>query len=267
MAKSRYVAKGHRDKDKPFNVPNMSTLLQRSTKIIVSTCAARGFRIFAHDVDQCYLQSKDKLARSIYLQPHPRHRKLFELTEDEVLRLLKPLYGVCDAGDYWNATFTTHFKVDRGIKSTTGDPSLFVKYGSDDVDGIAGNYVDDNFLGGNEYFQKLTEKTLDTFESKPRQWDNVEFLGVKVTTDNGVERRFLQSQADYIKNLLPAPLDATFGHFTSVRASLAWVAHSRPNLCCYINRAVQVTEASYSETHRKELNKPIKYSKAIVDLL
>jgi hypothetical protein len=26
------------------------------------------------------------------------------MTSDEVLQLLRPLYGLADAGDYWNAT-------------------------------------------------------------------------------------------------------------------------------------------------------------------
>lgn len=59
--KARYVLQGHNDKEKPFIVHNISTLRESSTKIILSTSAVLNFRIFSHDVNQAYLQSKEGL--------------------------------------------------------------------------------------------------------------------------------------------------------------------------------------------------------------
>jgi len=56
---ARYVAQGCGDKDKPFIVHNLSTLRQSSTQVIVSTSAVLGWRLFSHDVNQAYLQSKE----------------------------------------------------------------------------------------------------------------------------------------------------------------------------------------------------------------
>lgn len=110
MPKGRFVAQGHKDKDKPFVVHNTPTLRQRSTKVIVPTSAVLDFRVFSPDVNQSYLQSKDRLSRDIYLQPRPEDMDLFGLKEGQCLRLLKPLYGSCDAGDYWGITLMTHIK-------------------------------------------------------------------------------------------------------------------------------------------------------------
>lgn len=65
---------------------------------------------------------------------------------------MRPLYGICDAVDYWAALFTAHVEDDLVKTSTTGDPALFVQDRTDGVDGLLGAYVDDSILGGNETF-------------------------------------------------------------------------------------------------------------------
>eukprot|EP00171_Calliarthron_tuberculosum_P002099 IDg2099t1 len=90
---------------KPFVVHNNPTLRQSSTKLIISTAAINCFRLGLLDVTQAYLQAKDKFTRDIYIRPKPRDVKYFSLKAGELLHLQKPLYGICDAGDYWGATF------------------------------------------------------------------------------------------------------------------------------------------------------------------
>eukprot|EP00170_Pyropia_yezoensis_P001479 contig_6504_g1483 len=263
--KSRYVAQGHKDRDKRFVVHNLSTLRQRSTKMVVSTSAVCGFRLFAHDVNQSYLQSMEKMTRDVYLQPRAEDREYFGIGEDEVLQLVRPLYGICDAGDYWAATFTAHVEDDLGMAPTTGDPALYVRDGTDSVDGLLGNYVDDSILGGNETFQVLTEATLRQFDAKPRQWDNFEFLGVTIASTRGADWSFELNQANYVAALSPLKLSATYDEFASVRAAVAWLSHTRPDLCCAINRAAQATPKSYCKRHIRELNKAIKLAKNTSD--
>ena len=48
----------------------------------------------------------------------------------------------------------------------------------------------------------------------------------------------------------------------SVRSAFAWLAHSRPELCCAINRDAQVTTSTFREKHLKELNQVIKHANA-----
>ena len=54
-AKARFVAQGHKDREKLFIVHDISTLRQTSTKLIISTAAVPNFRVFSHDVKQVYL--------------------------------------------------------------------------------------------------------------------------------------------------------------------------------------------------------------------
>ena len=132
-AKSRFVAQGFGDKEKPFIVHNLSTLRQSSTKLIVSTSAVLGWRLFSHDVNQAYLQSRDAMTRDLYVRVRPKDAKYFKLQDGELLKLLKPLYGVADSGDYWDATFATHVKEDLGMSPMTGDPTLFIKQDKDNI--------------------------------------------------------------------------------------------------------------------------------------
>lgn len=264
--KSRYVLQGHNDKEKPFIVHNISTLRQSSTKIILSTSAVLNFRIFSHDVNQAYLQSKERLTRTIYLQPRPADAELFGVGDGEVLLLLLPLYGMCDAGDYWAVTLTGHVKDDLGMVPLTGDPSLFIKEENGRTVGLLGGYVDDLLNGGDESFQTLTQQTLETFESKPRVWDNLEFVGAFLKTLDGSPRCFVLSQESYVAAASKLPTDISFDAFVSARAGFGWLAHSRPDLCCAINRAAQVTAETFCERHVRELNKAIKYAHSTKDL-
>lgn len=52
-----------------------------------------GFNLWTQNVAQAYIQSQD-LTRNVYVKPHP----IFELDNSKILKLLKPLYGLPNAG-------------------------------------------------------------------------------------------------------------------------------------------------------------------------
>jgi hypothetical protein len=79
--------------------------MQSSTKLILSFAALFRFRVWNQDVTQAYTKSASALMRKIVLQPAKKDLDYFEMTSDEVLQLLRLLYGLADAGDYWNATW------------------------------------------------------------------------------------------------------------------------------------------------------------------
>ena len=111
---------------------------------------------------QAYLQSDEEMSREIYLRPKEEDRKYFRVTEDFLLQKIRALYGVTDAGDYWGVTSDKHIKDDLSMVPTEIDPSLYIKEGPEDTDGLVGSYVDDSLLCGDEPFQELTEKTAST---------------------------------------------------------------------------------------------------------
>lgn len=159
MAKVRFVAQGFDDRDKPFMVHDTSTLRSTSIRLIRSTAAIRNLRILSHNVTQAYLQSNHKLTRKIHIRFKKQHLKTFGLNEDDLLELNKPLYGLCDAGDYWGVTIDEHLINDLGMCPVLGDSSLYIKRSSGCLDGMTGTYVDDCLNAGTSEFEKLTEHT------------------------------------------------------------------------------------------------------------
>jgi hypothetical protein len=156
VVKARYVVQGHRDRDKAFLVHNYTNTRQASTKIIMCIAAVVGFRVWTHDVTQACTQSSENLMRDVFIDPK-KNSDEFKLNCDQVLKLLRPLFGLADAGDYWKATMSRHVRYDLGMNPTAGNISLFTKHADSELCGIAGTYVDDPLLSGNDDVLKLSD--------------------------------------------------------------------------------------------------------------
>lgn len=109
--KARYVIHGNKDLEKDELVHNSSTLRQYSMRMIITLCDIFGFKIWTPDISQTYLQSAFQLIREIYLKPSNDLRKYIEIPLGHLLKLLRPLYGLADSGDYWNFTLSDHIKM------------------------------------------------------------------------------------------------------------------------------------------------------------
>ena len=101
--------------------------------------------------------------RKVYLKPP----KALNLSSDELLELIKPLYGLPDAGDYWDRTMADHLRKDINMVPTYHDIALYFLHGKKELKGLVGVYVDDSLICGNKNFMDITEKTVDKFESRP----------------------------------------------------------------------------------------------------
>ena len=116
-------------------------------------------------------------------------------------------------------------------------------------------------------FQQLTEATLVKFESRDKEWDNLQFFGCTLQTVK--PGAFKVIQQDYIAKLGPVPADATFEHYRSFRAEIAWQTHMRPDVSCCANRAAQVVSEpsdNVREAHVKLLNSAIKKMRSTPEL-
>lgn len=125
--KARYAAQGHRDNEEPQMAYDIATLCSSSIRLILSVESIKGFRIISHDVNQSYLQSKDRISRKIFILPKKEGIGILGVSEDEVLELLHYLYGFCDTDDYWRVALHFHVEDDYGMESSLGDPALHLK--------------------------------------------------------------------------------------------------------------------------------------------
>lgn len=164
--------------EKPFLVHDSSNLKQNSVRHLLSLAALFGFRIWSQDVSQAVLQSADNLSRDIYVKPS----NAFHLDQDAMLRPLKPLYGLCDSGDYWYYTFSSQLRNDVAMAPTISDATLFFKCIDGQPRGVIGTYVDDTISAGNKDFENETKITEQKCDSKNREYDNFKFGGIEIET-------------------------------------------------------------------------------------
>ena len=250
--KARFVVQGHRDKDKNIIVHNSTNLRQSSTRLIASLAAVHIFRIWSHDVSQAYLQSSEKLMRKVYLRPP----KELNLSSDELIEIIKPLYGLPDAGDYWDRTMADHLRRDLNMVPTYDDIALYFLYEDKELQGLIGVYVDDSLICGNKNLLDITEQTLHKFESRDRELDNTTFAGVNVST-HGNEIRLDQHQ--YLSNIEPLPCNTSFSDYHSLRAKLAWGTHTSPSqesrpfpLIPFLRHRIPQSKILHSPANRQE---------------
>jgi hypothetical protein len=131
--KARFVWRGYRDRDRRQLVHGSTTLKQQSVSILLAMADIFGFDVMAADVVQVYLQSATDLKRYVFVRP-----ECIELARGELVKVVMPLYGLPDSGDYWNQTFRDHHRNDLRMQQTTGDFSLF----SNESPGSLSEYVD-----------------------------------------------------------------------------------------------------------------------------
>jgi hypothetical protein len=176
--KARNVVQGFRDKKKPSLVHDASTSKQQSTKLLIGLAANFGNRIFSTDVTQAYLQSAEPLMRDVYIKPSDE----CELNTNQVLKLLRPLYGLADSGDYWGSTLLNHLKEEFGMKRTVRYPAMFFKMLNNKLKIVCVTYVDDALHAGSKVYEEITENTMKRFKCRDKEMDNITFAGVEINT-------------------------------------------------------------------------------------
>ena len=122
--KARFVVQGHKDKEKDFLIHDSPTISTAYIRILIAIAGIFGFRIWSTDIIQAYLQSSAPLMRDIFIKAG----KELCLDKDKLLKLLRPLYGLAESGDFWYRTITNHLREDLKMKSQIGDLSLFTKH-------------------------------------------------------------------------------------------------------------------------------------------
>lgn len=245
--KARFVVGGHRDKLKQFMVHSSQTLQPQSIRLLLALATAFGFDIWTSDVTQAYLQSSLPLARDLFLNSNAPE---LQLTADQCLKLLKPLYGLCESGDLWFHTLARHHQHDLGMQHLASDTSLHYLFYQGVLAGLSGAYVDDLLRAGNAYFRTIAHKTNQKFDMAGDEQLPADFSGFRIDFLNGILH---QTQQPYLSNLEKLDTTATFTNFRSMRMKLAWLSHTRPDCLFEISRLAQITEKAYTDNPAKQL--------------
>lgn len=107
--KARYVIGGHRHRLQHRMGHSNFTLQPSSIRLLLALAAINGFDIWTSDFRQAYLQPAEPLSRDFCISnPVPE----FEVEPSQCLKLLKPLYELCELGDLWHETLDRHHRED-----------------------------------------------------------------------------------------------------------------------------------------------------------
>lgn len=114
-------------------------------------------KLYLRDITQAYVQSNPDLNRGFYIRPPHKLVKMLGASLNCVLRVVKPLYGVPEAGNHWFATYHGHHIDKLRIEQSTYNPCLLYK--SDPL-GIVGLQTDNTLLLAEDDFADAKENAL-----------------------------------------------------------------------------------------------------------
>lgn len=185
--KSRLVVQGYGDDEKHAILTQAPTIQRCSQRLLLAIAPylrQRGHVLTSRDITQAYPQSKSQLAREIFVHlPHELKKKFPQGT---ILRVVKPLYGIPEAGMHWFATYQVHHLENLHMETSTYDPCLLITKDGYDF-GITALQTDDTLYLGMPKFMESEQEQLDIagFKAKPRQdlttGDQTDFNGCRIT--------------------------------------------------------------------------------------
>ncbi|KAL2885168.1 Ribonuclease H-like domain [Ceratocystis lukuohia] len=163
IEKSRLVVSGHSDADKSTVLTQAPTIQRMSQRALISVGACRleggKVRFLMRDISQAYVQSLSKLARAFYLDPKKEVRDILGIGVEKVLRVLKPLYGIAEAGNHWFATYSKHHIEKLKMRPSTYDSCLMMST-VDGECGMVGLQTDDTLILSDDNFAQREAAAL-----------------------------------------------------------------------------------------------------------
>jgi hypothetical protein len=170
LMKSRLVVQAYNDDEKHL-VLTQSPTIQRISQRIVLCIAATSMEttgLYLRDISQAYVQSTTSLNRDFYVNPPYELAQQLNLQNDSILKVVKPLYGVPEAGNHWFKTYHSHHLKELSMKQSTYDPCLLY---SIQPFGVVGLQTDDTLFVGDDDFAAQEQLQLQKakFLAKERE--------------------------------------------------------------------------------------------------
>ncbi|KAF1969222.1 hypothetical protein BU23DRAFT_653653, partial [Bimuria novae-zelandiae CBS 107.79] len=128
--KSRLVFAGHLDEEKKEILTQSPTIQRMSQRLILaigpSLMASYGMHCELRDITQAYVQSTDRLTRTLFARPLRELRESFP--PRTIFRVVRPLYGVAESGLYWFKTYHNHHKDKLRMETSTYNLCLLITH-------------------------------------------------------------------------------------------------------------------------------------------
>ncbi|KHJ36427.1 hypothetical protein EV44_g3709 [Erysiphe necator] len=220
----------------------------------------RNIGVWLRDISQAYTQSTTKLNRLFYAKLPEQFKNLYP--NDTIIVVLKPLYGIPEAGTHWWVTYMNHHKKELGMQSSTYDPCLLITEG--DILGLVGMQTDDTLILGDNLFSELEERKLQ-FTAKPKQKLTRDkpliFNGCILTLNDDFSIHMTQKNQGKKIDLVE---DIDSKVYVQQRARGAYIASiCQPEACYDLSVAAQTKNPSKDDLSK--LNKRLQWQKNNLD--
>jgi hypothetical protein len=154
--KSRLVVQSYNDHGKDLVLTQSPTIQRASQRIILALATIlqeKAVSLYLRDITQAYVQSNTHLNRDFYVRPP----KELGLKDGLLMRIIKPLYGVPEAGNHWFNTYHHHHIEKLHMSQSAYDPCLLY---TNNGFGVVGLQTDDTLLLADEPFAESEEMRL-----------------------------------------------------------------------------------------------------------
>lgn len=247
--KSRLVLAGHSDQEKESILTQSPTIQRISQRLLLalgaSLIATYGMHCELRDITQAYVQSKDKLLRTLYAKPPKELEDKFPL--GTILRVVRPLYSAAESGLYWFKTYHNHHKNKLKMRTSTYDPCLLITNEGQEVFGITGLQTDDTLSIVTPAFAQREQEQLEAAElrAKPKtllsEHNAIEFNGSRISISQGKITLTQKGQAAHLCTINQATENAA-QQYVVQRARGAYIASvCQPEAAFDLSTAAQTT--------------------------
>ncbi|KAF7577809.1 hypothetical protein PtrM4_020490 [Pyrenophora tritici-repentis] len=270
--KSRLVIQGYQDHGKETILTQSPTIQRCSQRLIMSLApemVQRGMNIELRDITQAYPQAQTTLKRTILA--HLPTELVHRYPEGTLLHVIKPLYGIAEAGVHWWTTYHGHHCKELDMATSTYDPCLLIT-NSDDagIFGIVGMQTDDTLMLGTPAFSSREEKKIQKaeFRSKPKARltpeVQLDFNGCTLTMDASRVLTLRQKGQGGRIRLVDIRAPDRAQQYTEQRARGAYIASTcQPEASFDLSVAAQAQQPSDEDI--KALNKRLKWQMENLD--
>jgi hypothetical protein len=249
--KSRLVVQGFGDDGKKDILTQAPTIQRMSQRLMFalgpSLIASYGLWGELRDITQAYIQSSQPLKRYI-LARLPKELQN-DYPKGTLLQVVRPLYGLAEAGAYWFNTYHNHHKNKLSMKTSTFDPCLLIRTTGKETFGLTALQTDDTFSFVTEDMSRAEQRELEAAElrakDKTRLTENqpLEFNGGRIELlQDGIIEFTQKGQASQLRVIDPTAPDAA-QQYVAQRARGAYISSiCQPEAAFDLSTAAQVRE-------------------------
>lgn len=164
--KTRLVAQGYDDAGKEQILtasPTITRLAQRAIVLVAASLTTHtDFVLYVRDITQAYTQSATDMQRTVLLRLPKELRHRFR--PGTCILVVKPLYGIAEAGVHWWVTYQNHHKERLDMSTSTFDPCLLVSNPTATGFGLVGIQTDDTLILSSPSFKTAEYKAIEDAE-------------------------------------------------------------------------------------------------------